>query len=111
VQGLGNVGFRLARLLKQSGASLRVCDVSSAAVERAVAELGAEAVGVADIYDQEVDVLAPSALGAILNDATLGAPAAARSSAGGANNQLAEERHAQRARRTAGDPVLRRTSW
>ncbi len=94
VQGLGNVGFRLARLLKQSGASLRVCDVSSAAVERAVAELGAEAVGVADIYDQEVDVLAPCALGAILNDATIGR-LRCKVVAGAANNQLAEERHAQ----------------
>lgn len=94
VQGLGNVGMRLAQLLHEAGARLCVTDLYPPAVERAVKEFGATAVGMGEIAGLEVDVFAPCALGAILNDATLPA-LKAKVIAGAANNQLAQPRHGQ----------------
>ncbi len=94
VQGVGNVGFRLANHLKEAGAELYVSDIFSQNVERAVSQLGATAVSGDDIFGLDVDVFAPCAMGAILNDQTLKqlrAPVVA----GAANNQLAEPRHAE----------------
>lgn len=93
IQGLGNVGYRVARHLSDAGARLTVCDVAPDAVERARRDLGATAVDPADIYDVECDVFSPNSIGAVVNDDTIPrfrAPAIA----GGANNVLAEPRHA-----------------
>lgn len=94
VQGLGNVGFRLAQHLHAAGAKLFVTDMYPPAVERAIKELGATAVGMGEIAALDVDVYAPCALGAILNDATLPL-IKAKVIAGAANNQLAQARHGQ----------------
>jgi leucine dehydrogenase len=93
VQGLGGVGFRLCKHLAREGASLVVADVDPKAVERAKRELGAEAVTPSSILFESVDVLAPCALGAIFDDATI-PKLRCKAIAGAANNQLAEERHA-----------------
>lgn len=92
IQGVGNVGFRLARQLHEAGALLWVSDIYEDQVKRAVDELGATAVGCDDIYGQDVDVFAPCALGAVINDATL-PQLRAKVVAGAANNQLSEDRH------------------
>ncbi len=92
IQGLGNVGYGLARRLHEAGAELFVTDIDDLAVGRAVRELGATAVVPDQIYDQAVDVFSPCALGAIVNDETL-PRLRASVVAGSANNQLAEERH------------------
>jgi leucine dehydrogenase len=92
VQGLGNVGFPLCGLLRERGAALVVTDVDPARSAKAEAELGAEVVAPEAIYEQQADVLAPCALGAILNDRTI-PRLAVRVVVGGANNQLAEPRH------------------
>jgi leucine dehydrogenase len=92
VQGVGNVGFRLAKQLHEAGALLWVSDIYEDQVKRAVDELGATAVGSDDIYGQDVDVFAPCALGAVINDATL-PQLRAKIVAGAANNQLSEDRH------------------
>ena len=89
IQGVGQVGFGLARLLKEAGAELWVTDIFDANVRRAVEQLGAIAVGQNDIYGLEVDVFAPCALGAIINPQTLEA-LRAPVIAGAANNQLAD---------------------
>lgn len=94
VQGLGHVGFSLCRLLREAGAELIVTDVNEALIRQAVTEFGATAVPTEAIYDQEADVFAPCALGAVLNDATI-ARLKASIVAGSANNQLAEPRHAE----------------
>ncbi|WP_461537764.1 Leu/Phe/Val dehydrogenase [Spongorhabdus nitratireducens] len=88
VQGVGNVGFRLAEQLQAAGAELYVSDIHAESVERAVNELGATAVDGKDILSLDVDVLAPCALGAVLNDNTIPELKAAVI-AGAANNQLA----------------------
>lgn len=92
IQGVGNVGYRLAKHLHEAGATLWVTDLHAPAVERCVKEFAATAVAMDSIFAIEADVFAPCALGAILNDRTipvLRAPVVA----GAANNQLAEPRH------------------
>ena len=89
VQGLGSVGFGLAKHLAAAGAELVVADIDADAVERAVAELGATVVGVDVIHAQEVDVFAPCALSHAVRADTVEA-IRARVVCGGANNQLAD---------------------
>jgi leucine dehydrogenase len=94
VQGLGGVGGRLAKLLAKDGAELVVADVNPEAVEKIVAATGARAVSPEEILEQEVDVLSPCALGAILDDDSI-PKLRCKMVAGAANNQLAEEHHAK----------------
>lgn len=95
VQGPGSVGFPMAKMCKDVGASIIVADVYQPNVDRAVAELGATVVGVDEIYDVECDVYAPCALGATLNDDTI-PRLKCKAVAGAANNQLLDENvHAQ----------------
>lgn len=99
IQGLGNVGFGLARLLHDAGALLWVSDIDANRVRRAMWDFGAVAVAPDALFDQDVDVIAPCALGAGLNDDTC-TRIKARVVAGGANNQLADEaRHGDTLRR------------
>jgi leucine dehydrogenase len=88
VQGLGGVGLHLCRLLAGAGARLLVADVRPAAVRRLCDELGARAVAADEILAAQADVLAPCALGAVL-DAQSIPRLRVRIVAGAANNQLA----------------------
>ena len=92
VQGVGNVGFDLARQLKEAGAQLWVTDIHREPLVQAGRELGATVVAPDEIFGLDVDVFAPCALGAILNDPTI-PQLKASIVAGAANNQLAEARH------------------
>ena len=92
VQGVGNVGFDLARQLKEAGAQLWVTDIHREPLVQAGRELGATVVAPDEIFGLDVDVFAPCALGAILNDTTI-PQLKASIVAGAANNQLAEARH------------------
>ncbi len=92
VQGIGHVGFDLAGQLKAAGASLWVTDIFPEALAKAEAELGATVVQPDDIFGLDVDVFAPCAMGAILNDHTI-PQLKAKIVAGASNNQLAEPRH------------------
>lgn len=94
VQGVGNVGFNLCRLLSEEGAKLVVSDVNKANLQRAEA-LGVEIAPVDQIHAVKADLFSPCALGAGLNPQTipeLGAPIIC----GAANNQLATEADGQR---------------
>jgi leucine dehydrogenase len=91
VQGLGNVGWNLCLLLAGAGAKLVVTDVRTELVEKAVRTFDAEPVSSPDgIYRADVDVFAPCALGAVIDDTTVPALKAVIV-AGAANNQLADE--------------------
>ena len=92
IQGVGHVGYPLARELHARGAVLTVCDMNSAASERCVEEFGATAVSSERVYDVPCDVFAPCALGAVINDATIGR-LHTRIVTGAANNQLEDARH------------------
>jgi leucine dehydrogenase len=89
VVGLGAVGLRLARLLARRGARLLVADIDARKRDEA-ARLGARWVRPEKALLAPVDVLAPCALGAVLDHESvpaLQAPVVA----GAANNQLADE--------------------
>jgi leucine dehydrogenase len=90
IQGVGGVGYHLCRLLAADGARLRVADVRQAATDRVRDEFRATVVPAETVVFEDVDVLAPCALGAIVSSKT--APfIRARIVAGAANNQLAED--------------------
>jgi leucine dehydrogenase len=88
IQGLGNVGYRLAKHLRDAGAELYVSDIIQANVDRAVSELKAVEVTGDKIFSLDVDVFAPCALGASINDHTIN-QLKVSVVAGAANNQLA----------------------
>lgn len=89
VIGLGRVGARLAELLAQAGATLVVADVDQS--KRAVADrLGASWADPHEALTAAVDVVAPCALGGVL-DHELVPALRCRVVAGAANNQLAAE--------------------
>ena len=91
MQGFGNVGTQTAGHLIGEGARLIVTDTNKDALERARI-LGATIIEPNFIYDVECDIFAPSALGGILNDHTI-SRIKASIIAGGANNQLLDEKH------------------
>lgn len=94
LQGCGNVGEALARQLSEAGATLVIADRDTARAERLADELGVSVVAPEVIYDVEADIFAPCALGSILDDSTI-ARLRVDVIAGAANNQLAEDRHAE----------------
>lgn len=96
VQGAGNVGYHLIKSLTEEGARVTVTDIDEGALKRVREDFGATVVEPDEIYDVEMDVFAPCALGAVINDATL-ERLQCKVIAGAANNQLEdEERHGTR---------------
>lgn len=94
VQGVGNVGGHLCDFLAGEGARLTVTDIDPARVQQVVEAHGARSVALDEIYGVDADIFAPCALGAIINDDTVPVLKVAVV-AGGANNQLAEDRHGE----------------
>lgn len=92
MQGVGHVGYYLAKELHELGAKLTVTDVNEDAIARCIDEFGAERVAPESIFDVDCDIFAPCALGAILNDETI-PRLQCDIVAGASNNQLAEDRH------------------
>jgi len=92
IQGVGHVGYHLAEELDERGVDLIVTDIDEKAMERCVAEFGAESVAPEKIFDADCDIFAPCALGAVLNDETI-PRLSCDIVAGSANNQLEAARH------------------
>ena len=90
VQGVGHVGTYLLEYLQKEGAKLILTDYYEDRAHDAAARFGAVAVGLDEIYDQDVDIYSPCALGATLNDETI-PRLRCRVVAGCANNQLQNE--------------------
>jgi leucine dehydrogenase len=99
VQGAGNVGMALIKLLVEAGAQVWVSDVREAALESA-REVSAQ-VQIVDpdaIYDVEAEIFAPCANGATVNAATIPRlrHSGVRLVCGAANNILEREEDAER---------------
>jgi len=93
VQGVGDVGRRLAEHLARAGARLLVTDINEAAVEAACRDLGATAVPPGEALTTPCDVLAPCALGGVLSSETIPL-LRCRVVCGAANNQLLRDEDA-----------------
>jgi leucine dehydrogenase len=90
VQGVGQVGMHLVEYLVKENALVFITDISDEKVKSLAMKFGVTAVAQEDIYDLDVDIYAPCALGATLNDNTI--PRLRCSIiAGAANNQLKDE--------------------
>ncbi len=90
IQGVGNVGYYLAKHLHEAGASLMYADINHKRIQRVMDEFGGSVLEGDDYCRANVDVLAPCAIGGIINLRTIPlikAPIIA----GGANNQLDDE--------------------
>jgi len=95
IQGMGNVGWELAKLLIDEGARIVATDIDDGRLEQAKAELGVHSVVKPnEIYSVDCDVFAPCALGAVINDETVEI-LKAKVIAGSSNNQLKEHRHGE----------------
>jgi leucine dehydrogenase len=92
IQGIGAVGFHLAKMLAEHGVHVIVADPNKARTQRAAREFEAQVVEPDAIYDVEADVFSPNAMGGILNDDTI-ARLKVQAVVGGANEQLLEPRH------------------
>ncbi|MDN3518865.1 Glu/Leu/Phe/Val dehydrogenase dimerization domain-containing protein [Aquisalimonas lutea] len=97
VQGLGNVGWKLAARLHAAGAQLWVADTDGERAREAERAFGATAVAPDRIVDVAADVFAPCALGSVIDDVTVDRLKAAVV-AGSANNQLDRPEHAEQLR-------------
>jgi leucine dehydrogenase len=90
VQGVGHVGEYLVGHLAKEGAQVFITDIHEASLKNVAQKHGATIVGIDEIYDLDVDIYAPCALGATVNDQTL-SRLKCSIIAGAANNQLADE--------------------
>ena len=95
VQGVGHVGMHLVKYLSKEGAVIYVTDINNESLAVANVDYGAFVIDDSLIYDLDIDIYAPCALGATLNDFSSSRLKCAIV-AGAANNQLAEEnKHAK----------------
>lgn len=90
IQGVGQVGYYLASYLHERGATLVFTDIDRGRLDRVMSEFGGTVVDGDDYYSVQCDVLAPCAIGGIINERTIGL-VKAPIIAGGANNVLEEE--------------------
>ena len=80
----------LVEHLVKENAQVFITDINEARLAKIAKEQGAQVVGMDEIYDLDVDIYAPCAMGATVNDETIGR-LKAQVIAGAANNQLKDE--------------------
>jgi leucine dehydrogenase len=71
VQGIGNVGMHLVEHLTKEGAKVYIYDITEERIKMAVDTYKAEFVAADKMFDLDIDIYAPCALGATVNDETL----------------------------------------
>lgn len=90
VQGIGNVGEALVENLTNEGAKVFITDINSERLEYVRDKYNVNIYEGENLYSEEMDIYAPCALGATINDETID-QLKAKVIAGAANNQLANE--------------------
>ena len=90
IQGAGHVSSHLAEFLQKEGAELYICDIDADKANKVAGRTGAKVVDPEDIYDLDVDIYSPCALGGVINDDTI-ERLSCHIIAGAANNVLEEE--------------------
>ncbi len=91
VQGVGQVGMYLVEYLKKENAKIFISDINQEKLKAVSKANGAVVVSEHEFYDLDMDIYAPCALGATINDDTL-ERLKCKVIAGAANNQLADEK-------------------
>ncbi len=95
VQGIGNVGEALVERLSNEGAKVFISDINQEKLEEVRDKYGVKIYEGNDLYSEKMDIYAPCALGATVNDSTI-SKLKTKIIAGAANNQLAvEQKHGQ----------------
>jgi leucine dehydrogenase len=94
IQGVGEVGRRLAELASAEGATVLVSDLAEERVRRVADELRARSIPPAEVIGKECDVFAPCAVGGVLNEGSI-PRLRCRVVAGAANNQLGRANDAE----------------
>ncbi len=89
VQGVGNVGSHLVELLHKEGANIKVSDLNEDRLVQISGKIPLEVIS-GHKMDLDIDIYAPCALGATLNDQSIPL-LKCQVVAGGANNQLQDE--------------------
>ncbi len=93
LQGVGHVGYHLTGLIAKDGGRVMVADIDQENLKRVTQDFtGVEVVSPKSIHARDCDIFAPCALGAVINDDTIG-ELKCQIVAGCANNVLAEDRH------------------
>ncbi len=90
VQGVGHVGEYLVKHLAKENADIYITDIHQDTLQAVSGKYGATVVGLEEIYGIDMDIYAPCALGATVNDDTL-SQLKCSIIAGAANNQLKDE--------------------
>jgi leucine dehydrogenase len=90
IQGLGSVGYELAKFLFWAGANLIVSDIDKERCDSIAKLTGAQVVSPQEILKAECDVLAPCAMGGVINEQTI-PHLRCKAIAGCANNQLLKD--------------------
>ncbi|MBX2977436.1 MAG: Glu/Leu/Phe/Val dehydrogenase [Ignavibacteriaceae bacterium] len=91
VQGAGKVASYLCEHLDSESAEIYVCDINEDRIKELASRVKVNVINPEEVYEIEADIFSPNALGAIINDETIDrikAPIIA----GGANNQLKDEK-------------------
>ncbi|MCW3075608.1 MAG: leucine dehydrogenase [Bacteroidetes bacterium] len=91
VQGIGHVGEVLVSHLKNDGAIVCINDINEERLKEVSAKYNVEVVKANKMFDLDIDIYAPCALGATINDDTL-SKLKCKIICGAANNQLANEK-------------------
>ena len=90
VQGIGKVGGYLVEYLKKEGCEITINDIDNEKMEHIVKKHGVKIIPTNQMFQQDLDIYAPCALGATLNDKNI-ENLSCEIIAGAANNQLEKE--------------------
>ncbi|MFT5231912.1 MAG: leucine dehydrogenase [Planctomycetota bacterium] len=90
VEGIGNVGESLVEHLTNEGAKVVIADINQSRLEEVRDRYSVEIYRGKDLHEEQMDIYAPCALGATINDTSIN-KLKAKIIAGAANNQLENE--------------------